>query len=159
MEQERERAIGFELKAVNNLIRRKLDIRFASNELGELAGMQGPIVGYIHFHSRDKDVFQKDIEQEFKIRRSTATVMLQGLEQKGFIVRQPVEYDARLKKIVLTEKAVQDHMRIRQQIEAFHEELEAGITPEEKQEFFRILDKISANLTKNDVKEGIKQND
>lgn len=138
--------IGFRLKCINNMIRRKLDTEFAKTGLDEIVGMQGPMIGYIYDKSRSQDVFQRDLEKVFNIRRSTATVMLQTLEQKGFVVREPVDYDARLKKIVLTEKAVQQHMIIKQQIDIFHEKLEEGITAEEKKEFFRILDKITENL-------------
>ncbi len=140
--------IGFQLKAVNNLIRRRLDVRFSEVGLGELRGMQGPMIGYIYEQSKNRDIFQKDIEREFNIRRSTATVMLQNLEQKELIVRQAVNHDARLKKIVLTDKAVQCHFCIHEQIDAFNRELEEGITAKEKEEFFRILAKIEGNLKK-----------
>lgn len=138
--------IGFRLKCVNNMIRRKLDAEFAQKGMDEIVGMQGPLIGYIYEKSQIQDVFQRDLEKIFNIRRSTATVMLQTLEQKGFVARESVDYDARLKKIVLTEKAVQQHMIIRKQIDIFHEKLEEGITAEEKKEFFRILDKITQNL-------------
>jgi len=140
--------IGFQLKFINNLIRRRMDVRFSEQGLGELSGMQGPMVGYIYDNCKKQDIFQKDIEKVFNIRRSTATVMLQNLELKGFITRQAVEHDARLKKIMVTEKAEQYSLRIREQIDEFHRELEQGITEEEKEEFSRILDKIQQNLTK-----------
>ncbi len=146
MEHTGRRVIGFELKAITNMIRRNIDMRFSEAGLSELAGMQGPMLGFISDRGRMQDVFQKDIEKKFNIRRSTATVMLQNLEQKGYIVREPVERDARLKKIVLTEKAIRQNEEIRAQIDAFHEELEAGLTAEEREIFFRILDKIKANL-------------
>lgn len=147
MQKDKNRRIGFQLKSVNNLIRRKLDIRFAEAGLEEISGMQGPMLGFIYDHGREKDIFQKDLEQHFNIRRSTATVMLQNLEQKGYIVREPVEQDARLKRIVLTPKAVEVNLAIRGQIDAFNEELEAGITEEEKEAFFRVLDKVIHNLS------------
>ncbi len=141
--------IGFQIKSINNLIRRRLDVRFTEAGLNELCGMQGPMIGYIYNRSKTQDVFQKDIEKEFNIRRSTATVMLQNLEQKGLIIRQAVEHDARLKKILVTQKATECHLRVREQIDAFNEELEKGITKEEKEAFFRILKKIEGNLTEN----------
>lgn len=144
---ENQRKIGFQMKSVNNLIRRNLDIRFAEAGLEEISGMQGPMLGYIYDHSRKQDVYQKDLEQNFNIRRSTATVMLQNLEQKGYIIREAVAQDARLKRIVLTDKAVEVNLAIRKQIDAFNEELEAGITEEEKEIFFRILDKVMQNLS------------
>ena len=51
------------------------------------------------------DIYQKDVEKEFQIRRSTATGTLQILEKNGFIRREPVKQDARLKKLVPTDKA------------------------------------------------------
>ena len=147
MQSDDKRLIGFQIKSVNNLIRRKLDIRFTEAGLGEISGVQGPMLGYISDHCKDKDVFQKDLEKEFNIRRSTATVMLQTLEQKGYIVREPVEHDARLKRIVLTPKAVKADQAIRKQVAAFNEELEANITLEEREALFKILDKVISNLS------------
>lgn len=144
----KEREIGFELKCINNLIRRSLDQRFAESGLEDLSGMQGPMIGYLFSQSGKMDVFQKDIEKAFNIRRSTATVMLQNLEQKELIVREPVPNDGRLKKIVLTEKAKKCHMQVREQIDQFHRELEEGISPAEKEQFLAILDRIQDNLKK-----------
>lgn len=129
------------------MIRRALDAKFSEEGMEEVCGMQGPLIGYIYEQSRSRDVFQRDLEKEFNIRRSTATVMLQNMEQKGFIVREPVEQDARLKKIVLTDKAIELHNAIRRSIDVFNTYLEAGITQEEKEAFFRILDKVTENLT------------
>lgn len=146
MEHQEKREIGFELKSVNNLIRRSLDQRFAEEGLEDLSGMQGPMIGYIYDQSKQQDVFQKDIEKAFGIRRSTATVMLQNLEQKGLIIRESVNHDGRLKKIFLTEKAKECHMQVRRQIDQFQKELEQGLTEEEKEEFLRILGRIKSNL-------------
>lgn len=145
-EGEEPRSIGFELKIVNNLIRRKLDGIFQADGLGELCGMQGPMIGYIYQYSKERDVFQKDIEHKFNIRRSTASVMLQNLEQKGYIIRQPVEYDARLKKIIVTGKAVEHNVLIHKRIDEFNSELEAGLTDWEREQFINILNKIQKNL-------------
>lgn len=143
---QRERQIGFELKAINNMIRRKLDIRFAEAGLEEISGMQGSLLGFLDRNSQERDIFQRDLEKNFNIRRSTATVMLQNLEQKGYIVRESVDSDARMKRIVLTDKAREVNRGVRKQIDAFHEELERGITPEEKELFLQITDKIKKNL-------------
>lgn len=146
MPREKERHIGMELKAVNNLIRRNLDLRFSESDNGELSGIQGPVIGFLYWESKKRDVFQKDIEKEFGIRRSTATVMLQSLEKKGMIERVSVNHDARLKKILLTPKAVECNRKIMRQIDTFNQLLESGISKQEKEEFLRILDKISENL-------------
>ena len=140
------RQLGFELKAANNMIRRKMEVIFAQQDGYELNGMQGPLLGYLYHKSRNGDVYQKDVEREFRIRRSTATVMLQSLEQKGYLVRVASTDDARLKRILLTEKAIRHHDLIEEQIRIFNRELEAGLTEEEKETFLRILDKMMHNL-------------
>ena len=144
--EEQGQRIGFQLKSINNLIKRNLVMRFDKAGLTELVGMQGPVIGFIYDKGQGGPIFQRDIEQAFDVRRSTATVMLQNLEQKGYIVREAVEQDARLKRIVLTEKAIEQNLRIRRQIDAFHDELEQGLTDGEKEEFTRILNKIKKNL-------------
>lgn len=121
-------------------------MRFSQDGLDDIKGMQGPMIGFIFGNGRERDIFQKDIEKEFNIRRSTATVMLQSLEEKGYIIREAVNYDARLKKITLTDKAVKRQIEICKRLDSFNEQLESGITADEKKEFFRILNKIRANL-------------
>lgn len=142
----KDRIIGYELKGINNMIHRYLDRHFEQAGLDELHCMQGPLIHFLSEETKVREVFQKDIEEEFNIRRSTATGMLQNLEQKGYLKREPVPYDARMKRIVLTEKAIQQDQVIQSHIDAFHMQLEHGITLEEKTEFLRILDKIRKNI-------------
>lgn len=140
------KAIGFELKSISNMIRRKLDETFSSPEFDGLTGMQNAMMGFVMDHAKDRDVFQRDIEKHFGVRRSTVTIMLNNLEQKGYICRIPVSYDARLKKIVLTEKAEKLQQRVRGEIDLFHEKLEEHLTYEEKEQLFYLLGKIRQNL-------------
>ena len=49
--------------------------------------MQGWIIDYIYDRGNDP-VFQRDIEKEFTIRRSTATELLKLMEKNGLITRQ-----------------------------------------------------------------------
>ena len=52
------RQLGFEIKAANNMIRRKIDAIFAQMEGNEINGMQGPLLGYLYHKSRNGDVYQ-----------------------------------------------------------------------------------------------------
>ena len=71
----------------------------------DLTIMQKHILKFILLETMHKDLYQKDIEEEFQIRKSTATGMLQLLEKNGFIVRESEKKDARLKRIIPTKKA------------------------------------------------------
>ena len=124
------REVGLEIRRMNNLIRREVE-KFECKRCGDKdLGTNGWILGYIYDH-RDKDVFQKDIEDEFTIRRSTVSNILKLLEQKGMIVREPVSYDARLKRITLTEEAIDIHMTIRKDVSKLESKLTKGISKEE----------------------------
>lgn len=91
------------------------------------------MLGYL-YHRRDKEVFQKDMEADFHMAKSSVTAALQGLEKNGYIRREPVERDARLKKIVVTERGIQLHDSIKQSIEDMERKLAADLTPEQRQQ-------------------------
>lgn len=136
--------IGFEIKTISNLIKRK--INESPFEFDDLTGMQGWILKYVHIQSQYGNVFQKDIEKEFKIRRSTATGILQLLEKNSYITRESVVEDARLKKIVLTEKAIRAQEELTKRVEKLDNLIERGLTDEELEIFFKIAKKIKKNL-------------
>ena len=137
--------IGFEIKTLSNLIKRQFDQSSNKKEIDNLTGTNGWVIGYLA-NNQHRDVFQKDLELEFSIRRSTASKILQLMEKKGFIKREAVEYDARLKKLVLTEKALEVHAIAQQGINQLEEKISKGLTNEEIETFFKIAEKIKKNL-------------
>ena len=93
--------IPAQLRRVNNLIFRKIGQIARTNGVEAVTPMHGWIMEYLYRNS-DTPVFQRDIEREFSITRSTVTNILQLMERKGYIARQSVAQDARLKQLVLT---------------------------------------------------------
>ena len=98
------RHMGGEIKMISNLIQRNVYSAFDVPEVRDKTGLE---------------TFQKDIEKAYEIRRSTATGILQLLEKNGYLKRQSVSEDARLKKLVLTAKAIEVHDQIIARMEAF----------------------------------------
>lgn len=140
-----EKRIGIEIRILANLIGRCLnEVGFDAEHSG-LTGPQGLVLGYLYDH-QDEDVFQKDIEAMFNIRRSSATGLLQCLEGHGFIQRISVDYDARLKKIVLTKKACEFRESLEAHIQKMEEILVKDLEPQEVDELIRIIGKIKKNL-------------
>ncbi len=138
------RRMGGEIKAVSNLIQRNTSFSF---DVPELTRVQGWIVGFIRMRDNaGLETFQKDVEKAYEIRRSTATGILQLLEKKGYLERQSVSEDARLKKLVLTAKAIEVHDQIIARIDAFEAQLSKGISEEDKEVFFRVMDQVKKNL-------------
>ena len=137
--------IGFEMRRISNLIRRNIDNAMSGKNFEKLTGMQGRVIGYL-CHNMSKEIFQKDIENELSIRRSTATAMLQTMEKHGLIKRVAVEYDARLKRIIPTESALQRHKVFEAEIERVEADVLSGISAAEADTLFSILEKIKSNL-------------
>ena len=125
----------------------KLQMCVQEEEDSLTTNMQRLVLHYILFQSLQRDIYQKDVEKEFQIRRSTATGTLQILEKNGFITREPVKQDARLKKLMPTEKAKAVRPHILDNIR-YVEELLAKDIPEEKLTVCReVLMQMSENLS------------
>ena len=141
---DKKRLIGFEIRTVNNLIKRYVQNQKLP-ELDASTGVHGWALRFF-YENRHRDVFQRDFEERFSIRRSTATNMLKLMEKNGLIKRESVDYDARLKKIMLTDKAIEIHKRILKNIDGCEKTISQGISREELNIFFSVVDKIKANL-------------
>ena len=141
-----ERLIGRELRSLNNLIRRYFDFATHRKEIETVTGNNGWIIGYLA-ENTGKDIYQKDLERHFTITRSTASRVLSRMEQKGLIERQPVARDARLKKIVLTDKAWQLKGLMRQDVVQMEQTLLHGFTEEEKRTLSAYIQRMKHNIT------------
>ena len=154
------KSIGFELHTLVNLMRRYSEssclCRFQRQT--DLTDMQSRIIGFLHNNSSE-DIFQKDIEQEFSIRRPTVSILLQTMEKKDLIIREPVSYDARLKKVLLTAKAKTLAKSSEREISNFEKILTQGISKEDMECFFRVTKEIRNNLLENRQETGGKWSD
>lgn len=137
--------IGLEIRKLTIMIKRYIDNFIAENYHERPTGVHGWVIGYI-YKNRDKDVFQRDLEEEFSIRRSTATTILKLMEKNGYITRTTTDYDARLKKLELTPKALEFHEIMSKEIEKIEANLVKGISDEELKSFFKTVKKIKNNI-------------
>ena len=136
--------IGFQIRTLSHLVKRRVDKMAFSGE-DQPTGMQGWILGYL-YENRDREVFQRDIQEQFTIRRSTVTGILQLMEKNGLIVRSSVERDARLKKLELTPRGAELHERVTRSIREVEDGLSQCLTQEEKKAFLEICGKLRAHL-------------
>lgn len=124
-------------------IKRRMDARLACRGI---TGVQGRVLHYIQDKCEEGPVFQRDVEEAFTLRRSTATGILQLLEKNGLIRRESVPYDARLKSLVPTGQA----SAIREEMHACIRETEALLTrnvdPGELEVFLRVIRQMNENL-------------
>ena len=108
--------------------------------------MQKMFLGYLDAHD-GQPVYQKDLESAFHIRRSTASGILQIMARDGLLVREPVEGDARLKRLVLTPIAMEQLAEMQQDILHVEQKATAGLSAADRKTLFSLLDKVMANLT------------
>ncbi|MDR0720398.1 MAG: MarR family winged helix-turn-helix transcriptional regulator [Treponema sp.] len=128
---------------IGNRVRRFLDSSFV--RLG-LTGPQGAILHFVYVRGKYQDVFQRDIEAAFDIRRSSVTSVIHGLEQSGFIRRESVEDDGRLKKLTLTDKAVKISKRIAELLAETNKMLIKNLGEQDVDYLDRMLAKIEGNI-------------
>lgn len=137
--------VGFVIHKLDMGIKKMLDANMKAEGYDEVTLMHGWILKYL-YENRQKEVYQRDIEKQFAIGRSTVTTIIQLMEKRDLIRRESVEQDARLKKVVLTEKGYAHHDRVEKNIYNLHNKIMAGISQEEKEIFLAIADKIGENL-------------
>ena len=125
---------------VSKNIRYFLDHAMSENGL---TSIQSRILGHLrHAQDEGRDVFQREIEDVFRIKRSSVTSVLQTLEKKGLIVRESVPEDARVKKLVLTEEARKVQRCTCQAIGAMEQEVRGLFTEEEFRQFLDYMNRI-----------------
>lgn len=114
----------------------------------KLASTYDYIITYL-CESDKPNIFQRDIEKEFNLSRSTVSTILKELESQGLIERKSVLSDARLKKVVPTETARLINSACAHAFEELENQLFDGVEPEKRQIFFDVVDRIKQNVDKN----------
>ncbi len=138
-----ELGISKKFSIINQNIRHMFDAAFIKSGL---TGTQAAVLHFIFAKGKYDDIYQRDIESEFNIRRSSVTSVLQGLERGGFIRRVSVQEDSRLKKIVITDKAIEITEQIQQSIDGINQSILKGLSTDETKLLSTLLTRIGENL-------------
>lgn len=138
-------SICHELKAINHIVKRKM--LSSANEIGvdNVTVMHGWIMAYI-FDNQDRDIYQKDLENEFGISRSTVTNILNLMEKKGYVQRVSVENDARLKKLILTDTGKRTVSILKSTIDENEARINGLLSDEEQKTFLTLINKLRNGL-------------
>lgn len=139
------RGVGKEIHALSNLLGRKIEAEKRQHGMQDITPVQTWVLRYLHDH-KNKEVFQRDLEQEFSITRSTVTGILKLMEKNGLISRRGVPEDARLKKLTLTQKGEEMEEAVRSHMERTEKCLTKGLSEEEVQTFLELVGRIRSNL-------------
>ena len=125
---------------VSKNIRYFFDLAMSENGL---TSIQSRILGHLRCAEENgKDVFQRDIEDVFRIKRSSVTSVLQTLEKKGLIIREGVQGDARVKKLILTDEARRMQSSTYHVLTEMEQEMRSLFTEEEFCDFLEYMNRI-----------------
>ncbi len=122
------------IKLADNQLIRQMD-EYARQY--DLTGTQMSILEFLA--STEGICLQRDIEAEFSIRRSTATVLLQRMQARDLVKQARFAKDGRQKQVTLTTKGKQ----LQQATQAYMDRIQAGFveqfTASERADFERML--------------------
>ncbi|MEI3380921.1 MAG: MarR family transcriptional regulator [Dorea sp.] len=101
--------------------------------------MHGWLLRYL-YENDENSIYQKDIEHYFSVGRSSVTGTLKALERLGYVYRESVENDARLKRVRLTEKGRKTHETLQSVIDGLDKQLVRGIEKEDIEIFLSVVE-------------------
>lgn len=135
--------LGRWIHILSRQIKRRLDEAVSKFDV---TSVQCAMIGFISNKGKKEDVFAKDIESNFNMRRATVAEVLSLMEKNDLIKREVSCEDGRLKKIILTKKSLKIKESFEKEIKKVEKELVDGITENERQELVRLINKMSENL-------------
>lgn len=135
--------IAKEIVFVSHLLKRRVDNQTLKHGL---TINQGRILMYLKEH-QNEDVYQRDLENIIHLRRSSITVLLQKLDNDGYIERENV--DAKKKILRISTSGLKKIDEI-QNIFEENEKIIEDIVSDDKEIFYTLLNKIKKDLIQED---------
>lgn len=137
--------LGLRLRFLQNEIARYVDRRAREEGVDETT-LSNIWVLRVLYDNRKGEVFQKDLEVECGLARSTVTGIVKTMERKGLIVRESSPEDMRLKRLSLTEEGIAAHKAVMKIVNEMERTLIQNVTMEERETFLAVLRKMQRNL-------------
>ena len=135
--------VGRMIHRVSHQLKRQMCVR---TEEDSLTNMQRRVLHYILFESLQRDIYQKDVEEEFSLRPSSATELLKKMEVSGLILRVAEEKDARLKRIILTKEALSFNEEVQKGLSVLNSDITKGIKEKDIETFRKVCAKMMENI-------------
>ncbi len=137
--------IGRQINKISNYLRRRSQ---KTQEKIGLTNNQALVLDYIM--ASPVPVYQKDIEKEFDLRSSSATELIGGMEDKGWIERVPSLNDKRLKEIIFKDDSGLISKSIKDEITNTENQLIKDIDEKDLEVFMKVTNQMIKNLEVND---------
>lgn len=139
----KKKSIGFEIKTISDLIKKKI-MCDKENDC-HISHTQIKIIQYMFMH-RDKTIYQRDIEKEFNLKRSTVSGIINTMQKNNLVKRIESKDDLRLKQLILTEVALKKINILVDKIVKFDKSLENNISKKDLEVFYKVTEQIKNNI-------------
>ena len=78
--------LGLDINRIHHIISRKMDATVISSIDDNLTVSQAYVIDFIYMEGKEKDIFQKDLEKEFDLKRSSVSLLLNNMEKRNEII-------------------------------------------------------------------------
>ena len=109
--------VGYQLKVLDRMFKKTMEAGMRKNGYDNMTMMNGWIIGYLIHH-----------------------------EEEGFIERKSVPGNARVKQVVLTDKAREYHYNMEQRRQKLEEQVTKGLSEEEIEQFRKVVKRMQGNV-------------
>ncbi|MGN1279432.1 MAG: MarR family winged helix-turn-helix transcriptional regulator [Limosilactobacillus sp.] len=106
---------------------------------------QGRIIELI---ARHEGCTQRELANLAQIKPGSLTQVLERLERNQYVTRRRNEQDRRIRRVYLTDQGRRFHVRLNKHRIAFADRLLSEVTPQEREQFIRVVDKMQVQLHK-----------
>ena len=138
-------AAGRYVSKLGGFFRRQMDAIAAENRM-----TPAQCRTLLYITGQNREIYQKDIEEEYGPRAATATQLLQGMEEAGLIRREVDEKDRRKKRIVVVEGKREVCRKMVAQISELETQMIENIEEEKLVVFFDVIEQMIANVPHSD---------
>ncbi len=135
----------YAVRVLSQAVMRNIEQNARDHSYSTVSPIQMMILDYLS-RSADREIFQKDIAEVFRIRNSSVTAIIQNMEKNAMIERRAVESDARLKRICITQKGAALSEKCRRDMDEMEKLMRNTLDEEERRCFFSISEKLIRRL-------------
>lgn len=137
--------LGFELRKTMNTFNKRIENSYFIYLHPELRGKNIFILNYLAKNEKE-DIFQKDIEKEFGLHKSSVSDIISCLEGYGYITRECLIEDSRFKNLHITETGKAICQDFKSELDKIELELQTKLSAEEISDIVMNLIKIQKCL-------------
>ncbi len=142
---ELKQSLGNQLRILTNAIRHTVCIHNRGALNHNITMLQMGILRHLLKH-QGIPVFQKDIEEQIEIGKSTLSEVINVMEKNDLLKRVPSRKDGRYRELVITEKGREVGRSFAEGAEKFNEQLCTGISDEELRICLDIIERMTENV-------------